>query len=334
MTTRIAIGLDLKGEQFSPYINNFVVIHITREWTTSGSEDICHVWLSSGIITAEIRRAKRLRSQITPTLLLCERRTNETIAGRIARQTDRQRAVSRPRTVVYHKAVAAVGMNAQTNPGMMYVLGSNALILLLPEFVVQLPELRLLLVESAFDRRFLSECDKLKQQIKDIKLECDRYKQVMIQLNDTIVNGNGHGSGMRPLGHTLAVDTGCGAIAAELFVLAVSGKGRKYAAASANHACQSCCAADKPYICDWQNCGKRFRKKPHLDTHKNIHTGRRFSCDWPNCGKSFVRKYNLIEHRKLHSSVNPNVCEFANCGKFFSSKYSLMRHQSVQHGQQ
>ena len=94
-------------------------------------------------------------------------------------------------------------------------------------------------------------------------------------------------------------------------------KGRKYQ--NSHQTCHSCCAADKPYICDWQNCGKRFRKKPHLDTHKNIHTGRRFPCDWPNCGKSFVRKYNLIEHRKLHSSVNPNVCEFANCGKFFSS---------------
>ncbi|CAG2175865.1 unnamed protein product [Oppiella nova] len=186
----------------------------------------------------------------------------------------------------------------------------------------------------------------------------------MIQLNDTIVNGNGHGSG-------------------------TAQKGRKYQ--NSHQTCHSCCAADKPYICDWQNCGKRFRKKPHLDTHKNIHTGRRFPCDWPNCGKSFVRKYNLIEHRKLHSSVNPNVCEFANCGKFFSSnctsfsylsyscpkslqysiflasvirifrewglldrylkihrlvkypyctvcdegsKYSLMRHQSVQHSQQ
>ncbi|CAG2117191.1 unnamed protein product, partial [Medioppia subpectinata] len=85
--------------------------------------------------------------------------------------------------------------------------------------------------------------------------------------------------------------------------------------------CHQCCHADKPYVCEWENCGKRFRSRPHLDAHKNIHTGRRFSCDWPNCGKSFMRKYNLVEHRKLHSSVNPNVCEFANCGKFFSSNY-------------
>ncbi|CAG2172830.1 unnamed protein product [Oppiella nova] len=145
-----------------------------------------------------------------------------------------------------------------------------------------------------------SECDKLKQQIKDIKLECDRYKQVMIQLNDTIVTGNGHGTG---------------------------GKSRK----NQSHGCHSCCHADKPYICEWDNCGKRFRSRPHLDAHKNIHTGRRFPCDWPNCGKSFMRKYNLVEHTKLHSSVNPNVCDFHNCGKFFSSKYSLMRHQSAQH---
>ncbi|KPM11544.1 hypothetical protein QR98_0101170 [Sarcoptes scabiei] len=95
--------------------------------------------------------------------------------------------------------------------------------------------------------------------------------------------------------------------------------------------CQCCCDADKPYICDWVNCGKRFRQKPHLEAHRNIHTGRRFVCDWPNCGKSFVRKYNLVEHQKLHSAVNPNMCTYPDCGKVFSSKYSLMRHQNAQH---
>lgn len=95
--------------------------------------------------------------------------------------------------------------------------------------------------------------------------------------------------------------------------------------------CHCCCDVEKPYICDWVNCGKRFRQKPHLEAHRNIHTGRRFVCDWPNCGKSFVRKYNLAEHQKLHSSVNSNMCTYPDCGKVFSSKYSLMRHQNAQH---
>ncbi|XP_054164862.1 zinc finger protein 382-like [Oppia nitens] len=193
-------------------------------------------------------------------------------------------------------------MNA--NSSMMYVLGTSNAISESQSLKQQIDGLN---ADNEQLRRKLSakntECDKLKQQIKEIKLECDRYKQIMMQLNDTIVNQNGQ-----------------------------TGKGRKYQ--QTVQPCQSCYAADKPYICDWQNCGKRFRKKPHLDIHKNVHTGRRFPCDWPNCGKSFVRKYNLIEHRKLHSSVNPNVCEFPNCGKFFSSKYSLMRHQSVQHSAQ
>lgn len=110
-----------------------------------------------------------------------------------------------------------------------------------------------------------------------------------------------------------------------------SGGGNKKKSSTGNNNCNCCCDVDKPYICDWVNCGKRFRQKPHLEAHRNIHTGRRFICDWPNCGKSFVRKYNLAEHQKLHSSVNPNMCTYPDCGKVFSSKYSLMRHQNAQH---
>jgi len=189
-------------------------------------------------------------------------------------------------------------MNA--NNSMMYVLNSNAI----NENNGLKQQIDGLNADNEQLRRKLSaknsECDKLKQQIKDTKAECDRYKQIMIQLNETILTGNGSG-----------------------------GKSRKSHGHS--HGCHSCCHSEKPYICEWDNCGKRFRSKPHLDAHKNIHTGRRFQCDWPNCGKSFMRKYNLVEHRKLHSSVNPNVCEYQNCGKFFSSKYSLMRHQQAQH---
>lgn len=95
--------------------------------------------------------------------------------------------------------------------------------------------------------------------------------------------------------------------------------------------CSCCCGADKPFVCDWVNCGKRFRQKPHLDAHRNIHTGRRFICEWPTCGKSFVRKYNLTEHQKLHRDANPNMCTYPDCGKVFSSRYCLVRHQNAQH---
>ncbi|KAH9408565.1 hypothetical protein TYRP_010830 [Tyrophagus putrescentiae] len=86
-----------------------------------------------------------------------------------------------------------------------------------------------------------------------------------------------------------------------------------------------CCdVTEKPHLCDFPGCGKRFRQKPHLQAHKNIHSGRRFNCQWVGCGKSFVRKYNLVEHQKMHSPVQTNMCTYPECGKVFSSKYSLM----------
>ena len=88
-------------------------------------------------------------------------------------------------------------MNSVANPGMMYVLGSQASVVNENSGLKQ--QVDGLNADNEQLRRKLSaknsECDKLKQQIKDIKLECDRYKQVMIQLNDTIVTGNGHGTG-------------------------------------------------------------------------------------------------------------------------------------------
>ena len=195
-------------------------------------------------------------------------------------------------------------MNGQHN-SMMYVMASNAL-----NDSGLKQQIDGLSADNEQLRRKLQqknqECDKLKQQIKDIKQECDKYKSVLVSLNETIATGHGPGLTESALSFTT-----------DLKPLSTGGKSRK---GHYSHGCHSCCHSDKPYICDWDNCGKRFRSKPHLDAHKNIHTGRRFQCDWPNCGKSFMRKYNLVEHRKLHSSTNPNLCEYPNCGKYFSSK--------------
>ncbi|KAH9395153.1 positive regulation of osteoclast differentiation [Tyrophagus putrescentiae] len=95
--------------------------------------------------------------------------------------------------------------------------------------------------------------------------------------------------------------------------------------------CQCCFVAEKPFLCEWDNCGKRFRQRQHLEAHRNIHTGLRYTCEWPKCGKSFCRKYNLVEHAKMHTTGNPNLCTYPQCGKSFASKYGLQRHQNAQH---
>ncbi|KAI2811117.1 hypothetical protein BLOT_002289 [Blomia tropicalis] len=163
-----------------------------------------------------------------------------------------------------------------------------------------------------------TENNRLHQKIGKVEDELESCKALLSQINTQMIN-----NGQPPL---------------QSINLALQGNGkgkanRKPKPKKSNHSsatCQ-CCCVDKPYICEWESCGKRFRQKPHLEAHRNIHIGRRFVCEWPGCGKSFVRKYNLQEHQKLHSPTNPNLCTFPDCGKVFSSKYSLMRHQNAQH---
>ncbi|XP_053913883.1 uncharacterized protein LOC104055025 [Cuculus canorus] len=81
---------------------------------------------------------------------------------------------------------------------------------------------------------------------------------------------------------------------------------------------------DAPFVCP--ECGKSFRQKPNLITHRRIHTGERpFSCFL--CGRSFNQKTNLVTHYRVHTGERPFAC--AQCGKRFTQKTNLVTHQST-----
>jgi len=45
----------------------------------------------------------------------------------------------------------------------------------------------------------------------------------------------------------------------------------------------TCCrwhSGDKPYVCEWQNCGKRFTRSDELQRHWRTHTGTYCTCTW------------------------------------------------------
>ncbi|XP_073436271.1 oocyte zinc finger protein XlCOF8.4-like [Dendrobates tinctorius] len=76
----------------------------------------------------------------------------------------------------------------------------------------------------------------------------------------------------------------------------------------------------KPFSCS--ECGKYFKCKSQLLTHKRSHTGEKpFSCS--ECGKCFSRKAHLLRHQRSHTGEKPFSC--SECGKCFMVKSTLLR---------
>lgn len=60
---------------------------------------------------------------------------------------------------------------------------------------------------------------------------------------------------------------------------------------------------ERPFVCNWLFCGKRFTRSDELQRHRRTHTGeKRFECK--ECNKRFMRSDHLSKHRKTHQNKN------------------------------
>ncbi|KAG9486855.1 hypothetical protein GDO78_006968 [Eleutherodactylus coqui] len=66
-------------------------------------------------------------------------------------------------------------------------------------------------------------------------------------------------------------------------------------------------------------CNRVFPREKSLQAHKRTHTGERpYLCDYPDCGKAFVQSGQLKTHQRLHTGEKPFVCSENGCMSRFT----------------
>ncbi|KAM4709903.1 zinc finger protein 367 [Discoglossus pictus] len=66
-------------------------------------------------------------------------------------------------------------------------------------------------------------------------------------------------------------------------------------------------------------CNRVFPREKSLQAHKRTHTGERpYLCDFPDCGKAFVQSGQLKTHQRLHTGEKPFVCSENGCSSRFT----------------
>nr|XP_014342108.1 PREDICTED: transcription factor IIIA [Latimeria chalumnae] len=86
---------------------------------------------------------------------------------------------------------------------------------------------------------------------------------------------------------------------------------------------------DAPYVCDFEACGKAFKKHQQLKIHQCEHTNLLpFECDYEGCNKRFPVPSKLRRHKKIHKGY---ACEKEDCSFVGKTWTEYQKHLKDRH---
>ncbi|KAJ6662341.1 hypothetical protein lerEdw1_012505 [Lerista edwardsae] len=93
---------------------------------------------------------------------------------------------------------------------------------------------------------------------------------------------------------------------------------------------------EKQFVCSVDGCNTKFITQANLRKHVvRMHQQRRFvvsRCDFENCGKSFKKHQHLKTHQCQHNGEPPFKCNYEGCGMSFFVPSRLKRHEKIHAG--
>merc|ERR1712129_416443 len=84
-------------------------------------------------------------------------------------------------------------------------------------------------------------------------------------------------------------------------------------------------ASERPFVCSFGNCKKRFARSDILKEHIRRHIGDKIhKCSY--CSKAFISSNELKVHVRIHTGEKPFKCLF--CNKRFTQKGNEQSHHT------